>query len=91
MVWICEKCGQGNIESFTKCIECNALRVKENADLMNCWDFHQCSMKHKNECVVFDKRLGRQCYLYYDMNSGCPGNNHKPCSECTWYEKIINL
>ena len=88
MVWICKECGHGNLDEFTNCINCNVKTTKDTAQLMNCWDYNNCLDEHKTKCVVYNSKMGRECWLFHDIRKGCPGNSNQSCSECDWYSEL---
>ena len=89
MVWVCQKCGHGNLDNFEKCINCN-IECRFGNKTTNCWDFNNCKEKQKIKCKVFIAKMGRECWTLHNIKKGCLGNNNKPCFKCEWYNQIIH-
>ena len=88
LAWICENCGEGNITDSIRCIKCNTKKPMEYHQ--NCWELLQCNNKNMQDCVVYNTKMGRECWKFHNVLRGCSGNNDQLCPTCGWYKKIMN-
>lgn len=89
MVWICDSCGQGNLDSFFECIQCNTRKEKVEKEKMNCWAFHKCPLQNREDCIVFQEKNDKLCYQYKKISRRCIGHENKKCEECEWYKYLL--
>ncbi len=57
----------------------------------NCWEFMECPKKIKEKCIVYKLKVGRECWLFVDFKTGCPGaakKHNNSCMNCPWYKNL---
>jgi len=60
----------------------------------NCWEFHHCPKKVKEECPAYKTNMGRSCWVVASgfYPDGCPkakGRGVLFCAEnCAWFKKM---
>lgn len=88
MVWICKSCGHGNLDIFTKCIQCNDVRKSDVDEPVSCWDFLECKEDNRDNCIVFNTDNGSDCFKFQEVLRKCNGHKNKSCNECEWYKEL---
>ena len=88
LVWICESCGAGNLDSHYSCINCESSIISQSDKKIHCWDYLACDKENKERCIVYIKKNGNKCYDYKKISRRCLGHNDRSCDECEWFQVL---
>jgi hypothetical protein len=91
LVWICDNCEQGNMDDHTICLHCAKPKKGEDVERqIHCWDYLDCEFDNRDNCIVFNKKNGTECYEYKKISRRCLGHSDKNCDDCEWFQFLQN-
>lgn len=58
-----------------------------NKESQNCWEFMNCPKNDKEECLVFQNDMGKECWFVPHIKKACP-EKYDDCTRCPWYKEL---
>jgi len=62
--------------------------VSNNKGIENCWEFWDCPVEVRDECLAYNTKSGRDCFNFTSDFSPKLKSTFEHCWECPWYKKL---
>jgi len=54
----------------------------------NCWEFMECPIKTREQCLTYKLNMGKECWFIGQANKGSvAGRIGDGCFNCPWFKK----